>query len=338
MKNNYLFVRRYSTIPILVLLFVLFYGQPTMTDDANTTAVLLSQNELITHTGQGYNGADASIVEPPGTLRGSNAIHTSFRICDDFTVPTGYEWIIDSVWIYNYQNNSGPVSTITFVSMKIWNGVPNLPSSAGVFGDTTANRMIRTVFTNIYRAKPDSIQSNVRPIMQQTVNINHTVFSPGTYWLDWSVNGTSTSGPWSPPRSIWGTGITGNSKQRVSYVWTDIIDSGYAKGQAFTIFGTQVPIVGVKKNEKPVSFGLHQNFPNPFNPVTTIAFSIAKASDVILTVYDISGKEIVVLVNRMYEPGFYDVTWDAADFNSGVYLYRLTAGTYTETKKMLLLK
>ena len=174
MENKYLFVRRYLTISIFVLLFILFYGQPTMTDDANTTAILLSQNELVTHTGQGYNGADASIVEPPGTLRGSNAIHTSFRICDDFTVPAGYEWIIDSVWIYNYQNYSGPVSTITFVSMKIWNGVPNLPSSTGVFGDTTTNRMIRTVFTNIYRAKPDSIQSPSRPIMQQTVTINHT--------------------------------------------------------------------------------------------------------------------------------------------------------------------
>lgn len=184
MKNKYLFVRRYSILTILVLLFVLVSGKPTMTDDVKTTAVLLSQNELITHAGQGYNGANASIVEPPGTLRGSNAVHTSFRICDDFTVPVGYNWIIDSIWIYNYQNYSGPVSTINFVSMKIWDGVPNQSGSSSVFGDTTTNRMIRTVFTNIYRAKPDSIQSGSRPIMQQTVNINHTVFDPGTYWLD----------------------------------------------------------------------------------------------------------------------------------------------------------
>lgn len=119
------------------------------------------------------------------------------------------------------------------------------------------------------------------------------------------------------------------------------VDTGYIASWSGKILKTtNGGLTYISKNENEIAseYTLEQNFPNPFNPSTTISFSIAKASDVILTVYDISGKEIVVLVNRRFEPGNYEVAWNAADYNSGVYLYRLTAGTYTETKKMLLIK
>jgi hypothetical protein len=337
MSNKYLLVFRFFIFAVF-LVFVLSFNSYNPGSNSDNLGILYSQNELVTHPGGGYGGADASIVQPPGTLRGSNVVHGSFRICDDFTVPVGYNWLIDSIWIYAYQNGSGTSSTINFVSMKIWNGVPNQTGSVGVFGDTATNRMTRTVFSNIYRSKQDSLLSNFRPIMKQTVNINHTLFNPGTYWLDWSVNGTSTSGPWSPPRSIWGTGNTGNSKQRVSYVWTDIIDSGFAKGQAFVIYGTAVPVTGIGNNTTGVDFELKQNFPNPFNPFTVIPISINKPSDVKLIIYDNLGKEIAVLIDKHLEAGEYNIKWDASGFNSGIYFYRLQSGNFIETKKMLLIK
>ena len=88
---------------------------------------------------------------------------------------------------------------------------------------------------------------------------------------------------------------------------------------------------------------LAQNYPNPFNPQTTLAYSIAKASDVALTIYDVNGRRVRELVNQHQQPGVYKVVWDGTDAKaskvaSGVYFYKLVAGSFTETKKMIVLK
>jgi len=93
----------------------------------------------------------------------------------------------------------------------------------------------------------------------------------------------------------------------------------------------------------PDEFALYQNYPNPFNPVTTIKFSVPsniqdKLSDVKLSVFDILGREVVTLVNEQKEPGVYEVTFNAAKFASGMYVYKLQAGSFVELKKMVLLK
>ncbi|MGA9364413.1 MAG: endo-1,4-beta-xylanase, partial [Bacteroidota bacterium] len=88
----------------------------------------------------------------------------------------------------------------------------------------------------------------------------------------------------------------------------------------------------------PSSYQLEQNFPNPFNPATTIRYSISKASKVELKVFDLLGREVRILVNTVQAPGQYTATLNAQDLASGVYFYRLTAGTFTETKKLMLLR
>ncbi len=88
----------------------------------------------------------------------------------------------------------------------------------------------------------------------------------------------------------------------------------------------------------PKLFGLMQNFPNPFNPVTNIRFEIANTQHVTLKVYDILGKEVAVLVNQMREPGSYTIDFSSANLASGTYLYRLQAGNFIQTRKMIILK
>ena len=88
---------------------------------------------------------------------------------------------------------------------------------------------------------------------------------------------------------------------------------------------------------------LTQNFPNPFNPQTTLAFSLKHASDVSLTIYDVGGRRVRELVNEHRTPGAYKVVWDGRDgkgtqVSSGVYFYKLVAGSFVDTKKMMLLK
>ncbi len=88
----------------------------------------------------------------------------------------------------------------------------------------------------------------------------------------------------------------------------------------------------------PVEFSLSQNYPNPFNPATTIKFGIPKEVKVTLKVYDILGKEVSTIVNEKLEPGYYQYEWNGVPFASGVYFYRLDAGSFVKIKKMVLIK
>jgi hypothetical protein len=91
-------------------------------------------------------------------------------------------------------------------------------------------------------------------------------------------------------------------------------------------------------SEIPTEFSLEQNFPNPFNPVTTIRYDLAAPSQVMLRIYNTLGQEIRTLVNEFQEAGRRSVTFDASALSSGLYFYRLNAGRFTNTKKLLLIK
>jgi hypothetical protein len=88
----------------------------------------------------------------------------------------------------------------------------------------------------------------------------------------------------------------------------------------------------------PEDFILHQNYPNPFNPSTRISFSIPHSSFVSLRVYDLLGREVATLVNEQLGTGNYERTFNAEGLTSGVYFYRLQAGGFVQTKKLLLLR
>lgn len=91
-------------------------------------------------------------------------------------------------------------------------------------------------------------------------------------------------------------------------------------------------------NFAPNKFELSQNYPNPFNPTTKIKYYIASGGYVNMRVYDILGKEVAVLVNANLKPGEYELQFNASNLTSGIYFYKITAGNFTDTKKMLLIK
>jgi len=96
----------------------------------------------------------------------------------------------------------------------------------------------------------------------------------------------------------------------------------------------------------PKEFKLEQNFPNPFNPITTIQYQIPASpksspkerTSVTLRIYDILGSEVATLVNEEKEAGYYEVNWNASNLASGVYIYRLQTGSFVSVKKMMLLR
>jgi hypothetical protein len=95
---------------------------------------------------------------------------------------------------------------------------------------------------------------------------------------------------------------------------------------------------GLPLAEFPTQFSLRQNYPNPFNPSTTIKFELPKSSVVTLSVFDILGREVSVLVNNRRDAGVYEVKFDGVNLASGVYFYRLRAGSFVETRKLILIR
>jgi len=113
---------------------------------------------------------------------------------------------------------------------------------------------------------------------------------------------------------------TATENHSVYFLWLIINDA--AEGEGFI----------------PGKFVLAQNYPNPFNPLTKVKYSVPQLSKVSIKVYDILGKEVAALVNEEKPAGLYEVNWNASDFPSGVYFYRLQTDNFIQTKKMILIK
>jgi hypothetical protein len=101
---------------------------------------------------------------------------------------------------------------------------------------------------------------------------------------------------------------------------------------------TRGAVTGTEDEGLPLEFALSQNYPNPFNPSTTIRYALPEPAEVELTVYDVLGRTIRELASGTQPAGTYEVTFDATGLPSGVYFYRLQAGDYVETKRMVVAK
>jgi photosystem II stability/assembly factor-like uncharacterized protein len=119
-------------------------------------------------------------------------------------------------------------------------------------------------------------------------------------------------------------------------------NTGWAVGGGGTILKTTTGGTSFVEEEEtdeiPTNYSLSQNYPNPFNPNTTINYQIPELSLVMIKVYDVLGNEVKTLVNEEKQTGTYEITWYVEGLPSGVYFYRLQAGDFVETKKMVLMK
>lgn len=119
----------------------------------------------------------------------------------------------------------------------------------------------------------------------------------------------------------------------VNEVWVTTFGNGMYVGTT-----NLTSVTGGRENDPPRNFELMQNYPNPFNPTTTIGFTLKVSGFTTLKVYDALGREAAVLVNDQQESGQSFIDFDASKLSSGLYIYQLTSGSYTQTKKMILLK
>jgi hypothetical protein len=138
-----------------------------------------------------------------------------------------------------------------------------------------------------------------------------------------------------------GTDAAGGSYQLLGTVGQPVIgvtEGGSYRNEIGFWYMPGWVLTGVAEDELPLRTQFGQNFPNPFNPVTTIGYSLATPAHVSIKVYDVSGREVRTLVDADMEPGRYSETLDAAGLAGGVYFARMVADEYTELKKLVLIK
>ena len=96
--------------------------------------------------------------------------------------------------------------------------------------------------------------------------------------------------------------------------------------------------VEFENNNTPSTYSLTQNYPNPFNPTTTISFSLPEQSNVKVVIYDALGNQVDVITDEVKSAGTHSVNWNAVNFASGIYFYKLEAGNFVQARKMILMK
>lgn len=170
-----------------------------------------------------------------------------------------------------------------------------------------------------------------------------TIYFPTNYWNHITIERISTGFLY-----VWINGVQCVDGATIGTCpYTDITLQGIGSSSIWgglTAYIDDITInyspVGINQinSEIPSKFNLSQNYPNPFNPTTKINFDVPQNEFITLKIYDNLGKEIVTLVNEKLTPGTYSVDWNASEYPSGVYFYRLQSDNFTQTKRMILIK
>ena len=205
-------------------------------------SVLWDNGPLVTHVAD-CSGVDASRLQNVSlglTIYGfGHQVVNSNRVADDFFVDNPLGWDVDNIVFFAYQTGSPTnPSTINHVNYQIWDGPPGQPGSNIVFGDTTTNRLVDSIWANMYRDYETTTCGTTRPVMADTTSGGFHL-PPGHYWVDWQTGGTLSSGPWAPPISIIGQTVTGDGLQSLAGgAYNAAMDGSYQQGFPFVIIGS----------------------------------------------------------------------------------------------------
>ncbi|MCB8946035.1 MAG: cadherin-like domain-containing protein [Ardenticatenaceae bacterium] len=196
------------------------------------TALLYDNGPLVNSPGTGVGGADEAVLQTTSlglnTLGFGHQLALGYRIADDFTIPPGETWTLDTITFYAYQTGSTTTSTMNGITLQIWDGQPGA-GGAVIWGDDTTNVLVNTGWANVYRVTETTTGTAIdRPIMASVAAVGGLSLPAGTYWLAWNTGGTLASGPWAPPININGQASTGNGLQTLDggTTWAAALDTG----------------------------------------------------------------------------------------------------------------
>jgi hypothetical protein len=257
------------------------------------------------------------------------------------------------LWAKSYQNNTTSFTDYgSCIGVDKYNNI-YVTGYTAVGPDNVSNRDYLTI-----RYKPNGDTSWVRKYngpgnnfdtpYKLTIDRQGNVFVTGASYggglADYFTISYDTLG-----NVIWSNRYNGtaNGYDDARYVALDNAQNLYITGDASeTVTGRDLVTIKYSKNvgiqnineNIPDNYVMFQNYPNPFNPSTTIKFELPKTTDVKVAVYDITGKELEVLVNEKLQTGTYQTTWNGERYSSGVYFYKIQTDDFVQTKRMVLIK
>ena len=271
-------------------------------------------NDWIFQTGVTINKLNSVyfINENTGWISGAGAIYK--------TTDGGNNWILlnsstrDLMSIFFIDENTGWTTGSVYTILKSTDG-----------GASWTNLLLNHPINN--GDSPPAIFTSVYFINANTGWYTSSHSFGGTVYK--SLNGGSN----------WGIDFPTTSNEKLYAINFSSANYGWAVGEAGTVISTSGrSITSISNNNLTDKYSLSQNYPNPFNPVTIVKFQIKDSRFVTLKIYDITGKEVEILVNEKKSPGVYAVTFDGGKLSSGVYFYKLIAGDFSETKRMIMIK
>ncbi len=292
--------------------------------------LLYDNGPLITHPGNGVT---------PDTSRTQSGLNMSSygfgaqlsgavdnRIADEVIISDS-TWVIDSVIFYLYQTYTSIVSTITAINMRVWNGEPGNTGSTVTWGNTTANLLSDSYWARIYRDGETTAGNTDRPVMACIVVPSGLSLPPGTWWLDFQAEGSSASGPWTPPITILTQTTTGNARQLTSTGWTNIVDNGTStpQGIPFKIYGTKSPGIGIASRAAETAVNI---FPNPANSHVTLT-AVEPIS--MVTLVNAAGQMVL-----QTSPEAMQTHLDVSGIHAGIYVLTVQTGHSTLRQKLII--
>lgn len=220
-----------------------------------------------------------------------------------------------------------------------WTELPQLPPRSSTREEvliTSADVLSSSDLITLRLSWPDRyetdavvqlVAANERPVVKNwSAGMSEVARSKGApdFWQNFGVDGRLT--------------LKKGDVASFEFTPTQSTESGMARDYIVVAKGRYEPDYSVHTQLLPDRITLQENYPNPFNPTTTISYALPQAGQVRVDVYNVLGQVVSTLVNKYQPAGYYQVDWNANDFASGVYFYRLTVGNHVETKKMILAK
>lgn len=296
---------------------VVAIGTPITVNNANVTGVELTWTSFKpVNWKQGLSISDSLFLSLPA--------HCVMRFVSGLDVDTSgnsMEWVTgvtNTITKSGYLVTAGAVSTVLPMDSTSYDSLSAFTAFAP---DTAANAGI---FVG------DAENAGGRAFLRQEISEGDSVY----ILLYLGELKRTQFGLLAPDSGLyWGAQYVALNPRALLPVTTEMFIGDFRTGAILFTTGVQSRLQAVPK-----SFALEQNYPNPFNPTTVISYQLSAVSNVTLDVYDILGREVATLVNEKQSAGNYSVTFDGSRLASGVYFYRLVAGNYTSTKKLVLVK
>ena len=304
-----------ATTPVLTIITVVKVNLPPTLSLAPNGPYLVNEGQKLTVTLQGSDPNAGDVL--------------TYSITAPVILPAGAQLTGNQFsWTPNFNQSSTTPYNFTF-KVTDQGGL-----STSISGLVYVNNVDRVpIFT---KELPDNVVATVNIPVPVNYTFQYAATDPDSDKVVFSLI-TGPDGSSVSPTGLFSWSPTASQAEK-SYTLTVQASDGILSVLSTHIISAG-KVVGVQKiSEIPTEYALCQNFPNPFNPTTSIRFAVPKESFIKLSVFNVLGQEIMNLVNKVYSPGNYQVSFDASKLNSGIYFYQIKSNDFVSSKKMMVLK